>query len=285
MGKSLLTPKDLADAIDTSESSMRRWIDSGKIRTTRTGGGHRRIELAEAIRFVRESNWPIVRPEILNVAELALPPANETDDQRLYAALVSGDRALARGLIVSWYVSGKNLATIFDGPVSAALTRVGELWKESDCGVLVEHRASEICAEIIRHVASLVPVAAAATAAALGATPGDEWHWLPSLMAAAVVREAGLRDINYGANLPVELLASAAAENKAKLVWISVTMKPKRTLRAQLESLAAKLAKNATALVVGGRHAPDACPADQPNVYCMNSMTELAAFIGGMIKR
>jgi len=70
MSKPLLTPKDLADAIGVSESSMRRWVDSGRLKMTRTAGGHRRIEINEAIRFIRESGTPVVHPEILGLADI-----------------------------------------------------------------------------------------------------------------------------------------------------------------------------------------------------------------------
>ena len=60
--KSLLTPKELAEAIGASESSIRRWVDTGDIRVARTAGGHRRITLSEAIRFIRQIEAPVVRP-------------------------------------------------------------------------------------------------------------------------------------------------------------------------------------------------------------------------------
>src|SRR5215467_4178610 len=101
MAKTLLTPKDLADAVGVSESSMRRWLDTGKIRMTRTAGGHRRIELAEALRFV---------------GEIANHTCQHTcEEERFFEALSAGDRMLARGLAVSWHVAGRSLAGIFDG--------------------------------------------------------------------------------------------------------------------------------------------------------------------------
>src|SRR5687767_2559257 len=90
-GNELLTPKDLAAAIGASESSLRRWIDSGDIRVSRTAGGHRRIPLGEAVQFIRKIGAVIVRPEVLN-----MPPAPilgdtaSVDEGRLFAALREG---------------------------------------------------------------------------------------------------------------------------------------------------------------------------------------------------
>jgi excisionase family DNA binding protein len=50
-----LSPRELAAAVGVSESSLKRWADEGRVKVARTAGGHRRIELAEAVRFIRQS--------------------------------------------------------------------------------------------------------------------------------------------------------------------------------------------------------------------------------------
>ena len=49
---------------------MRRWTNDGVIRTSRTAGGHRRIAVSEAIRFIRESGTVVVRPDVLGLPTL-----------------------------------------------------------------------------------------------------------------------------------------------------------------------------------------------------------------------
>src|SRR5690242_3719305 len=60
-----LSPRDLADALGVSESSLKRWVDAGKLAAFRTEGGHRRIAVSEALRFIRETGAPVARPELL----------------------------------------------------------------------------------------------------------------------------------------------------------------------------------------------------------------------------
>src|SRR3954454_9469853 len=94
--KTLLTPKELADVIGASESSLRRWVDAGSIRMSRTAGGYRRIPLAEVIRFIRESGATVVRPDLLGLEDVArAAEAGEpggADDQKLFEALAAGER-------------------------------------------------------------------------------------------------------------------------------------------------------------------------------------------------
>jgi excisionase family DNA binding protein len=259
MPKPLLTPKDLADAVGVSESSMRRWIDRGQVKLTRTAGGHRRIERAEAIRFIRTTGVPVVRSDILGLIDSATAAAQSKRDEgdQLFDALGAGDRTLARSLVVSWHLAGRSLAQLFDGPFRVALDRLGELWLRERSGILVEHRATDICIDIIHHLRDLLPAPVLGAPLAIGATPTDEWHSLPSQMAAAVVRECGMRDINYGAGAPIELLAEDAAAQNAKLVWLSATTPPRRALAAQIQQLARELGQREIQLIIGGRHGQD----------------------------
>src|SRR3954470_5354840 len=96
----LLTTKEFAEAIGASESSLRRWTNSGAIRTSRTVGGHRRIPLSEAIRFIRETGATIVRPDLLGFPDAdanaaasaaAATPASDQAEEALYKALLDGD--------------------------------------------------------------------------------------------------------------------------------------------------------------------------------------------------
>lgn len=65
-----VTPSAAAAALGVSSSTLRRWIDEGRLRAHRTGGGHRRIPASEVRRLAREAR-PAVR-----MREHALPAAS-----------------------------------------------------------------------------------------------------------------------------------------------------------------------------------------------------------------
>ena len=281
----LLSPKDLAAAIGASESSLRRWIDSGDIRVSRTAGGHRRIPLSEAVQFIRKMGAVVVRPEILSLP--ASPAAGtDNDDEQLFAALRDGRRDVAYGLALSWYVGGRALHELFDGPVRGAMHRLGELWKHDERGILVEHRATDICLGMITSLRALVPPARDSAPLAVGGAPQGDPYLVPSLMAATVLAEAGLRDVNYGANTPLELLAAEAQRSGARLVWLSVSAaESARSVRAAARTLAASLAERDGDLVIGGQASADCIPRGVANVHAIRSMGELAAFGRGLLGR
>jgi methanogenic corrinoid protein MtbC1 len=279
----LITVQDLADAIDVSASSVRRWVDTGDVRLTRTAGGHRRLTIAEAVRFIRASGATVVRPQILGLPAIRTSASTGADDATaLFELLRDGDAAGAHALITSWYVMGRAIHEIFDGPMRGAMSRIGLLWTHDECGILIEHRASDICVTAVHALRALLPPVASDAPVAVGAAPAGDFYLVPSLMAATVLRDAGFGDVNYGANMPLTLLARAAREHKAKLAWVSMSTElPVRQLRTDLTELAKDLAKIGARLAVGGRVAVATLGTGSPNAHLMSSMTELFAFARG----
>lgn len=287
IAKTLLTPRDLADAIGASESSVRRWVDEGRIGVSRTEGGHRRIPLAEAVQFLRRTGTPLVRPEILGFPEVASTRAHHHDldsaAHALFSALHDGDCPAARGLIVSLYLSGTSLPQLFDGPIRQALHQLGELWLHSEQGILIEHRAVDICMQALNQIRLMLNPPATNAPIALGGAPSGDPYTIPSLMATLLLSEMGYRNINFGPDLPVKLLADAAEQEQARLIWVSVSaLAPSVHLYSELRSLALRVARQRTHVVVGGRSLPPAIPAAPPNLHVAITMAELAAFAQGL---
>lgn len=277
-------------AIGVSQSSLKRWADEGLIKATRTAGGHRRIALTEAIRFVRENRSPVLRADLLGLPEVdGAPWAAKSDgsiDDGLYNALVAGDSSRARGLLIARYLAGDALPAIFDGPIARAMTRLGELWRHDDKGIFLEHRATDICISAVNQIRLLTPPRAASAPVALGGALEDDPYLLPSMMAAAVLGEAGFNDMNLGPLTPIDSLIRAAEECRPRLVWVSLSIardEHAARARAELRRLAARLTPHATPLVIGGRGVGDPAQHRRPNVHVVGSMAELAAFARGLL--
>jgi methanogenic corrinoid protein MtbC1 len=206
-----------------------------------------------------------------------------SDADALFAALENGDRQIAKSLIVSWYVEGRTLAELFDGPVREAMHRVGELWAHDQRGILIEHRATEICLETLRDLRSLLPAVVPMAPVALGGAPAGDPYLIPSLMTAMIFVEAGFNEHNYGGNTPLPLLADAALHHHARFVWVSVSGAVEASvLRPQIVQLAARLSDSEAQLVLGGRHAEEVRPTEMSNVHVFLSMSELATFINAL---
>jgi len=295
--KQSLSPKELAQVIGVSESSLKRWADTGKVRVTRTMGGHRRITLQEAVRFAREARLPIVRPEILGIRQIDQAPVNaqhiEAEDagQLLEQLLVGGQGDEARGLILDLYLKGKSVAWLCDGPIRHAMSKIGDIWSHDSKGIYIEHRAIDICVHALTQIRLLVaqpdlkdalPGEQPARPHALGGSPPNDPYILGSLMSACVCAEAGFIDVNLGANIPLDSLIEAAQQYRPKLVWLSCSDAQQVPAPRAIDQLAQDLAEHGGKLIVGGQAQPRGAGGSE-NIQVCESMAELSAFAQGLL--
>ena len=270
-----LSPRDLAGALGVSESSLKRWIDAGRIRATRTGGGHRRIALADALDFVRESGAPVVRPELLGMREAAPEAAGggALVGDALSRALVRGVARAARAWIEGRLLAGARIAELCDGPIRTAMYAIGELWQHEANGVFIEHRATDVCLQALARLRAMFEPPASAPVA-VGGAPEDDPYLLPTAMAALVLAAEGLRPVNLGADTPTAALHHAVAFHRPRLVWISASSPVPLAQAHELGAFLTSLPRG-VAGIVGGRHGA-AIAAVDPRIRLGGSMAELA---------
>jgi MerR family transcriptional regulator, light-induced transcriptional regulator len=281
-----LSPRDLARSLGVSESSVKRWVDDGAVAAMRTAGGHRRIALAEAVRFVRHSGAPVVRPDLIVGAGPAAPvarfaaAANQEVGEQLCSLLEQDDAPAARALLLALYVSGWPVAAIGDGPMRFAFEKIGTLWQHDPAGIVIEHLATDTCVRALAELRTLFPPPASGAPAALGAAPSGDPYILPSMMAAAVLADLGFRDHNLGPESPIAALGQAADHYRPRIVWLAMSVpRDDEPFRAAVVDLAGRLARRGARLIVGGRGAPALAPT--AGMLRIHSMAELAAFAHG----
>lgn len=274
----VLTTRELAYAIGVSESSVKRWADQGIIPASRTAGGHRRIPLSAAVRFVEKTRATVVHPEVLGLAPPPPSPAPADPTADLFTSLRDGDEPAVHELVNTLLRSGWNLAAVIDGPLRAALARIGELWKHEPEGLLIEHRATDIVVRALNAVRMSLPQTNSGLIAVGGAPSGDP-YMVPSLAVATVLAAEGFSAVNFGPETPLESLARAANWLSPRLVWLSLTVGPvPRGLAERVHDLARTLGKSGIQLVVGGQAVtPNTFPA-LSNLRVFSTVSDLATY-------
>jgi excisionase family DNA binding protein len=283
--KTTLSPKELAQAIGASESTLKRWIDDGKLYAERTVGGHRRVPLIEAVRFIRESEVPIEHPEILGLDRSAAEGATlEATDKAtlLWEYLREGSEDKAIGFLVGLYLAGWSLASICDGPVHRAMEKVGELWLDCAEGVFLEHRASEICARAVNEVRRVISVPKEAPVALGGAPSGDPYQ-IPSLCAATILAGEGFSTMNLGPNTPFRAMIEGVDSLSPSLVWVTVSFRAQpELLKREFLEFQKELEAREIPLAVGGREYEEITTLHSPLLMRGASMSELSSFARGL---
>lgn len=283
----VLSPKQMARVIGASESSIKRWIDDGQIQALRTNGGHRRVSLAEAVRFIRDRHHEIADPIPLGLSTLHIDTSSSMD-QRLYDALTQNDASTARTLLVTAYVSGTPVAQLCDGPLRLTLERIGTLWNHGNpnAGIAIEHQSIDTCLHALNHLRGYLPPVSLDAPVALGGAPAGDPYLIPSLMASMTFDTCGYRTFNLGPNTPLEVLRNAALRQRPKLVWLSVCSPDGLgTLHQPLMRLADELADLGAALVIGGRQSDQLTLEPRVNVKRTTNLTDAAAFARALLTR
>jgi excisionase family DNA binding protein len=277
MTKLSVSPKELAQAIGVSESSLKRWADEGVLRAVRTPGGHRRIPVPEAVRFIRDTGSTLIRPDILGFAD-ALPATGEPIEDlsgEVIGALLTDDALGARQLLLGEFLAGRTVAALCDGPMRESMAYVGELWQHREDGVLIEHRATDIWIGVLQAIRSLLPIPGVA-ATATGGAPETDPYLLPSLMVDTVLAGVGYKTHNLGPETPITTQRLATARYGARLAWRSYSIDVTADeVLADFNVLLPVLENQDGHFVVGGRGL-DGKLKPRPRLHIVSSMTDLA---------
>lgn len=295
--KTFVTPRELAESLGVGESSVKRWADEGRIQVGRTLGGHRRVPVAEAIRFIRESGLSVLYPDILGLPSLTGSNGTvgksdglESTESLFHRALMEGNGEEARRIVTAEFLSGRTVASIADGLIAGSMEKIGRLWRDNVDGIFVEHRASDICAQCVHALISRLPRPDVSSPYAIGAAPAHDMHALPSLLASAVLQETGFNSINLGPETPVDVMAIALRTYRPRLLWISATRSLSNDEAGELMRGIRGIARKACAwnghVAVGGQGLPDSVRASRSrNLHVLESMTRLAEVAGSLLEK
>lgn len=251
----LISPKQVARAIGVSESSLKRWCDQGLIKTVRTAGGHRKMQVADVMRFLRDRDQQLVDPEVLGLpaasdrAELGLARGRPL----LAAALLEGNETVARQIVFDLYLARHPISVICDEVISGAFRDIGDRWECREADPYQERRGCEIALRLLFDLRQRQSPPAKTWTAIGGTIEGDQYA-LPSAMAELVLRAAGWNATSLGMSLPFASLIRSVEDNRPKLFWLSVSyIQPGIEFASEFGSLSKCCRETGTALVVGGR--------------------------------
>jgi len=221
----LLTPKQVAQAIGVSESSLKRWCDQGLIPNERTAGGHRRLPLAGVVEFLQRTDRSLARPELLGLPRASGPGPRSLERacELLSDALIRGDEEACRQTLFDLFLAGHPLDALGDRVIAPAFERIGQQWDCGDVEVYQERRACEICGRVLSEIRSMLPSVRTLAPIAFGGTVEGDQYRLPTMLVEAVLRQRGWNAQSFGTSLPFATLAAALVADPPELFWLSVS--------------------------------------------------------------
>lgn len=275
-----VSPRQVADALGVSESSVKRWSDQGLMETAHTAGGHRKLVLADVLRFVREQGYDIHAPEALGLPGRKLV---DTDDARaqVVAALVSGDADTARRLLVGLYTRGVPLTEVLDHVLGPAMREVGSRWEHGSVQVFEEHRATWIAMRALADLRALLPLRRSKRRTAVVATLNGDPYTVAVTMAELTLLELGWATTNLGPDTPTFTLVEAIGKLRPRLLGLGINYLWPGFAEAYGTVADAARAQH-TAIVVGGPGLTDEARTQIHFAARCDSMRELADFASSL---
>jgi len=251
-----LSPKQLARAIGSSESTVKRWIDKGIVEAIVTAGGHRKVAVDVALRFIREQGHDLIDPALLGLPTINPSTLSALDrtQEHLIEMLTEGNEPAARRLVIDLYMGGFSAARIFDEVLAPAFCEIGKRWECGKVEVYMERRACEACVRLLHHLHELLPHTRQSAPRALGCTLDGDPYTLSSCMAELSLRDIGWNSQSLGNMLPFETVRRAITREAPRLLWLSVSsVHSEDRFVVELNRLVDEAVAAGTAVVVGGR--------------------------------
>lgn len=269
-----ISPVQLARALGVGESTVKRWIDQGRIPASRTAGGHRRIPFDQAIAFIREQRLAVVDPAALSLGSETVSP------DALVEVLRSARPERAVPWIESLYAAGVEASELADRWIGPAMERIGHGWETGALSVSDEHGASTQVARALHALLRGRPADDDAPLAFVATLSGDPYV-LPGLCAELVLREVGFRVRNLGTSAPADDLAGAVAAHRPRLLALSFSLASGTDAPLRQRNVLRDAARAAgCAVVVGGRGVSDALVDSLGAAAWCRSMRELERLAG-----
>jgi excisionase family DNA binding protein len=223
MSMAVFTPKQIAQALGVSESSVKRWVDSGRLPAAKTAGGHRKVPLPSIADFIRETGHQLAEPAVLGLVATSRGASLESSIDELFAILVDGNESACREIVLSYYERGETIAAIGDRLIGPAFRCVGDGWASGEIAVHQERRSCEVMMATLHELRRWIPAPADDAPLALVATPSMDFaETSPRLVELTLLAE-GWRVVMVGCGLPLSEIGDIVAQRCPRLVCLSVT--------------------------------------------------------------
>ncbi len=218
-----LSTADVAAAMGVGESSVKRWIDSGKLAAEKTPGGHRRVGLAELYVFMRDSGRKLVDPSAVGLREHSGGDTGKDAIEICQKSLQLGDSFTLESALQIQRIAEETPAAILDKTLYPAFQRLRAMCQHPSEECMVLHRAILILQAALR--ATMTPSKqnfGAKIPRIVLADIGYEVDGIPSLLAEAAVWDQS-HCLQLGSNVPTKVIEGALEGFAADVLWISAS--------------------------------------------------------------
>ena len=187
----LLTAPEAARLLGVNATTIKRWVDQGRLPCAVTPGGHRRFERREIERFFQAHGGG---PQDM-VSRLLERLLTGGDVHSLQSLMLD-----VRSKLGAWW----RVADV----LGATMAELGRQWERGNCTIFQEHEATQLFQQALWGCIAALPSPPDGPLCLLSAVEGDI-HTLGLSLANICLREANWRSRWFGSPMPTSVLAEA----------------------------------------------------------------------------
>jgi excisionase family DNA binding protein len=275
----LFSTADIATAMGVSESSVKRWIDTGTLRAEKTPGGHRRVALTDFYNFLRATGKKLVSAEAIGLPESAeVGPKSLLEVCR--TSLQIGDAFTFESALQILRLTEPNAAAFLDKTVFPAFKAVRATCNHPSEECLVLHRAIGVTKAALKSTMT-PPVEALPSGSprVVLADIGYEVDGIPTLFAEAAVWDMA-QCLQLGTCVPSAVIEGALDGFNASVLWLSASGAARRNaINADFQSILTRASQRQIKVVVFGDAVPKVLPV---NVTRVTTFGEFRGFVAAL---
>lgn len=215
------TPPKLAKIFEINESTIKRWIDNGMLKASKSPGGHRRVSQEQLNEFI--SSFPKYTPKSYVISRYANAEKEDVQWSAYYSALLKNKPKAARDVLNKAWVSQFTLIEQLEKIIQPTLVSIGNRWQDDTLSIYEEHRMSFHIRqhfEYLRAIYAPHSTQKRSRHALLACAPGDQ-HEMPLQMIETLLSESGWKTSVLGINISLEEMIQAMNAMTPDMLCIS----------------------------------------------------------------
>lgn len=230
MKTSYISTREVAAMLSVTETTVKRWTDSKRLKCIKTLGGHRKYVLKDIEDFAGKNNIPIsgvtapLSKEQFKKAGYALFSKNmDGVIEVVLEEALQGDRDGLFELFIYLTKNRVRFVNLIDEIIQPALEKIGFMWEKNQLSVGDEHLASDTIKTALSRLFVHLPRQKKKNIKVVCACSEGEYHDI-GIQALAYELELSGYTMHYlGANTPFRSINTIIKKEKPLYVFLSTT--------------------------------------------------------------
>ena len=288
MKQTYISTREAAALLSVTETTIKRWTESGRLKCTKTLGGHRKYTLADIEDFGSKNGIPVsgvstpLSKSQLDKVGFALYTRNmDQISEVVMEEALQGDRDGLFDLFIYLLKNRIRFGSLIDEIVQPAFEQIGYRWEKKKINIENEHLASGAVKTALARLFVHLPQRKKKNIKVLCACSEGEYHELGIQSLAYELELNGYEVLYLGAATPFNSIREMVKKEKPSVVFISSTSQvlPEEEFISNMKKLSKTAAAVKSEVIAGGKYVQKFSSSSLGCRAVLNSINDIKSFL------